>query len=533
VDRTKKLAAVAGVAAVVAALSACGSKNTPAAGDTSGNYTLGTTDSSITSLDPAGAYDLPSWTLQYNIYQQLVTYQPNSSKPTPYAAKSCGYTDPKTVKCVLNSGIKYSNDDPMVSSDITYSFRRSIVINDPNAASSLLADLSNGDTKKPDLAPGAIETPNDSTVVFHLNSPDTTFIQALTTPAASVVDPKVYPADKLLADDESIGSGPYVLSQFQPQVQAVMTANPNYTGPNMPKAAQVTVRYFNSDTSLSTAVGNGQVDVAWQTLSPTELGKLKSSSKVSVLSGKGSAFRYWVFHTQSGPGKDVAVRQAVAQIMDRNAIASRAYEGTVNPAYSIVPPGFLGSNEAFKSQYGSPSPAKAKQILSAAGVSTPVAIKLGYTPSHYGPNSVDEANELASELNDSGLFKATTDDAEWTQYQDLEKQGAYDLYQLGWFPDYLDPDDYISPFVHDGGFFVNGYTSKPVDKLIGKERAETDATKRAAQIVKIQNTVAQDVPMIPSWFGQNTAVANKNMSGVADTLDQAYIFRMWIPANTG
>jgi peptide/nickel transport system substrate-binding protein len=528
VDRTKKFVAVAGAAAVVAALSACGSKNTPAAGDASGNYILGTTDSSVTSLDPAGAYDLPSWTIQYNIYQQLVSYQPGSTTPTPYAAKSCTYTDAKTVKCVLNPGIKYSNGDPMVASDITYSFRRSIVINDPNAASSLLSDLSNGDTKKPDLTSGAIETPNDTTVIFHLNAPDQTFIQALTTPAASIVDPKVYPSDKLLPDSSAIGSGPYVLSQFVNGQQAVLTANPDYTGPNVPKAAQVTVQYFNSDTSLATAVGSGAVDVAWRTLSPTELGKLKTNSKVTVPTGKGSEFRYWVFHTQSGPGKSVAVRQAVAQIMDRPAIASKVYDGTVAPAYSIVPPGFLGSNEAFKTRYGSPSAAKAKQILQQAGVSTPVTIKLGYTPSHYGPNSVDEADELAQELNSSGLFKATVDDAEWTQYQDLEKQGAYDLYQLGWFPDYLDPDDYLSPFIHDGGFFVNGYTSKPVDKLLGQERAETNASTRKVQIGKLQNLVAQDVPMIPSWFGQNNAVAGTDMKGVAQTLDQAYIFRMWM-----
>jgi len=532
VHRTHKLAAVVGAAAVVVALGACGSKNTPAAGNAAGNYILGTTDSSVTSLDPAGAYDLPSWTIQYNIYQQLVSYQPGSTKPTPYAAKSCTYLDPKTVKCILNPGIKYSNGDPMKASDITYSFRRSIVINDPNAASSLLADLSNG-AKKPDLAKGAIETPNDTTVIFHLNAPDTTFIQALTTPAASIVDPKVYPADKLLPDDQAIGSGPYQLSQFAKGQQAVLTANPNYTGPNKPKAAQVTVQYFNSDTALTTAVGNGQVDVAWRTLSPTELATLKKNSKVNVYPGKGSEFRYWVFHTQNGPGKSPAVRQAVAQIIDRNAIASRAYDGTVNPAYSLVPPGFLGANEAFKARYGSPDVAKAKQILQKAGVSTPISIKLGYTPSHYGPNSVDEANELAQELNNSKLFKATVDDAEWNQYQDLEKQGAYDLYQLGWFPDYLDPDDYLSPFVHDGGFFVNGYSSKAVDKLLGQERGETNATKRAQQIKKLQDLVAKDVPLIPSWFGENAGVSGTDMTGVEQTLDQAYIFRMWLVSKSG
>jgi peptide/nickel transport system substrate-binding protein len=532
VDRTKKLIAVAGAAAVVAALGACGSKNTPAAGSATGNYILGTTDTQVTSLDPAGAYDLPSWTIQYNIYQQLVTYQPNSTKPTPYAAKSCDYTDPQTVKCVLNSGIKYSNGDPMVASDVTYSFKRSIVINDSSAASSLLADLSDGDPKKPDLAKGAIETPDSSTVIFHLNAPDTTFIQALTTPAASIIDPKVYPADKLLADDQSIGSGPYQLSQFQPGQQAVLTANPDYSGPNAPKAAQVTVQYFNSDTALTTAIGSGQVDVAWRTFSPTELNSLKSNSKVDVLTGKGAEFRYWVFRTQSGPGKSVAVRQAAAQIIDRDAIAQKAYDGTVNPGYSTVPPGFLGANEAFKAKYGAPDVAKAKQILSQAGVSTPVAIKLGYTPSHYGPNAVDEANEFAQELTKSGLFKVSIDDAEFTQYQDLYKQGAYDLFQLGWFPDYLDPDDYISPFLHDGGFFANGYSSKQMDKLIAQERAETDATKRAKQIGQIQDLTAQDAPMIPSWFGQNNAVAIKGMTGVSDTLDQAYIFRMWLPSKS-
>lgn len=533
-DRTKRFAAIVGVAAVAVALAACGSKNSASGGSSAtGNYILGTTDSSVTSIDPAGAYDLPSWTLQYNIYQQLVTYQPGSTKPTPYAAKSCEYTDPSTVKCVLNSGQKFSNGDPVTAQDVTYSFKRSIVINDPNGAWSLLSDLSNGSTKHPDLADGAIETPDSSTVIFHLNEPDLTFIQALTTPAASIIDPKVYPADKLLADGKDIGSGPYQLSQYEPGQQAVLTANPNYSGTNKPKAAQVTVQYFNSDNALTTAVGNGQVDVAWRTFSPQEIKTLQGNDKVNVYPGKGSEFRYWVFHTQKGPGANPAVRQAVAQIMDRNAIAQRAYDGTVNPAYSVVPPGFLGANEAFKTRYGAPDVAKAKQLLSSAGVQTPVAIKLGYTPSHYGPASVDEANELASELNKSGLFKATVADAEWNQYQNLEKQGVYDLYQLGWFPDYLDPDDYLSPFLRDGGFFVNGYTSKKMDALLTKERGETDATKRGQIIGQIQDLAAKDVPMIPSWFGQNTGIANKDMTGVEPTLDQAYIFRMWLPSKTG
>ena len=109
---------------------------------------------------------------------------------------------------------------------------------------------------------------------------------------------------------------------------------------------------------------------------------------------------------------------------------------------------------------------------------TPVAIKLGYPPEHYGPNTVDEATELADQLNTSGLFDATTDDAAWEEYQTITKEGAYDLFILGWYPDFLDADNYLSPFIRDGGFFANNYSNDEVNKLLDKEIGETDETAR-------------------------------------------------------
>ncbi len=122
-------------------------------------------------------------------------------------------------------------------------------------------------------------------------------------------------------------------------------------------------------------------------------------------------------------GKDKAIRQSVAQIIDRQAISDNAYDGTVTPSYSIVPPGFGGQKDAFMEKYGEPNVDAAKQILDAAGVKTPVKIKLGYPPEHYGPNTVDEATELADQLNSSGLFDATTADAAWEEYQTITKEG--------------------------------------------------------------------------------------------------------------
>ena len=293
------------------------------------------------------------------------------------------------------------------------------------------------------------------------------------------------------------------------------------------------VQYFSDAAPLKTAVEGGEVDIAWRTLSPTDLNSIADGGKAEVIEGGGSEFRYWVWQLSTDVGKDKAIRQSVAQIIDRQAISDNAYDGTVTPAYSIVPPGFGGQKDSFMDKYGEPNVDAAKQILDAAGVQTPVKIKLGYPPEHYGPNTVDEAAELADQLNASGLFEATTADAAWEEYQTITKEGAYDLFILGWYPDFLDADNYLSPFIRDGGFFANNYTNEEVNKLLDQEIGETDETARNEQIGELQDIVAEDVPLIPSWNGKNVAVANSSMTGVLDTLDPTYIFRFWMISKEG
>jgi peptide/nickel transport system substrate-binding protein len=535
-----KLVAAAGAGALAVALAACGSSNSSGPSGASGGGTgspwiLGTTDT-VTALDPAGSYDLGSSTLEYNVYQTLVTVPPNSTKIVGDAAKSCTYDDPTTLTCTLNPGEKFSNGDALTSSDVKYSFERAIKIQDANgAAIYLLGSIT--DTAKDGtvtLNKGAIETPDDTTVIFHLDHPDTTFQYVLTYPgAAAIVDEDVFPADKKLPDDQVIGSGPYQVDQYKAADQAVLSLNPNYTGPNPGKTGQVFVKYYSDPTALALAAKTGEVDVAWRSLAPTDVATLKKNPDVTVATGKGSEIRYWVWKVDGPVGKQLAIRQAAAQIIDRDAIAKDAYDGTVDPLYSIVPPGYGGQTDSFKAKYGSPDPAKAKQILQAAGISTPVNLTVGWTPTHYGPSTEDEANELQRQLESSGLFKVTLKSTEWDNYQTIYKQGAYDLFILGWFPDYPDADDYLSPFMVDGGFFQNGYKNAKVDKRVAKEQGSANTATREKIFGQLQDIAANDVPFIPSWVGQNTAVYGQGMSGVEDTLDPSFIFRFWLVTKAG
>ncbi len=523
---SRRPAAVAVGVASLLLLAACGSDNTSQSAGGGGDggdgssasgtpWILGTTDTP-TSLDPAGAYDLPSWTLQNNLYETLVTIPAGENEPTGAIAESCQYDDPKTYTCTLKEGQTFSNGNELTSSDVKFSIDRLVDIADPNGASSLFGSLD------------SVDAPDPTTVTFNLARPDTTFQFVLTTAAASIVDEDVFPADQLIGDSDIVGSGPYMLEQYQPENQAVLSANPEYTGDKTPKAEQVFVQYFAASSALKLAIQQNEVDVAWRSLSPTDIKDLEGDDAVEVVEGEGSEIRYFVWQTKTEVGGQPAVRRAVAQLIDREAIAQRAYQGTVDPLYSIVPPGFPGQVDAFESAYGAgPSVDKAKQILQQANVKTPVSLTLGYTPSHYGPNAVDEATELADQLNKSGLFDVKLESAEWEQYQELYKQNAYDLFQLGWFPDFLDADNYLSPFVVDGGFYQNGYSDKKANALVAKEQATSDASARQQAFEQLQQIVADDVPLLPSWVGKNIAVTVPGMTGVEDTLDPSFIFRFW------
>ncbi|MFB9314725.1 ABC transporter substrate-binding protein [Nocardioides plantarum] len=537
----RKALSLTGAGILICTLAACGgddggksgnanpdNSNAPSDAGTSASWILGTTDP-VVSIDPAGAYDIGSWNLQYSIFEQLLVIPAGGDQPEADAAESCDYDDPQTVTCKLRADNKFSNGNALTSSDVKFSFERNIKIADPNGASSLLGSLteSKGDAA-PTLVDGAIETPDDTTVVFHLTKPDQTFVKVLTTAAASIVDEETFPADKLMDSAKVIGSGPYTLSDYKVEQQAALTANTEYTGTRSGKANQVIVKLYKEPSALRSDIGTSKVDVAWRTLSAVDLADLGKTDGLSVLNGDGSEFRYWVFNTATATGKQLPVRQAIASIIDRAEITQDVYDGTTTPAYSLVPPGFAGQKESFKEVYGdAPDLDAAKKFLSDAGVKTPVKLNLGVPPDKYGDAAVQETNTFADQLKASGLFDVTVVSDPYEEYKENYREGAYDLYMLGWYPDFLDADNYLSPFLRDGGFFANGYSNDEVNSLLDDELGATDEAARADAFGKIQDITAKDVPVLPSWNGKNSAVATSQMDGVEETLDPTYIFRIW------
>jgi peptide/nickel transport system substrate-binding protein len=528
--RANRLTVLGCTALLAIGAAACGSSSDegskPSGGgggsqsSSSGNadtYILGTTDP-VVSLDPAGSYDLGSQQLIGNMYQNLLSIPAGGNKPEPDAAESCDFKNPKTYSCTLKDGLKFSSGDPLTSADVKFSFDRELKIADPQGASSLLASLK------------STEAPDPKTVVFHLKKADATWPFILTHTVGAIVPSKIYPADKKQPDDKSVGSGPYQLERYQPGQQAVFKINPNYNGPNKGQTENVIVQYYQQPSALKLAIEQGDVDVAYRSLSPTDLEALrKEGNGIKVIDGAGTEIRYIVFNVSKPPVNKLEVRQAIAQVLDRQKITDSIYKGTAKPLYSTMPAALPGAKPTFQDAFGEPDVDKAKALLQKAGVQIPLQLDGWYTPTHYGSVEVDLWNEIKRQLEASGLFKVKLDSTEWDAYKDAAfAKHQYYFYGMGWFPDYPDGDNYLSPFMRNGGFFQNSYKNEAVNAALDKEVASTEEAKRIPEFEKVQEAEARDVPLIPLWEGKQVAAIREGVEGVEKTFDPAFQFRFWL-----
>jgi peptide/nickel transport system substrate-binding protein len=491
---------------------------------------VGTTDK-VTTLDPAGSYDNGSLAVQTQVFPYLVNTDYNSTEVVPDLAESAEFTSPTEYTVTLPAGLTWANGNELTSSDVKFSFDRNLAIADPNGASSLLYNLDR------------VETPDETTVVFHLKTAnDQVFPFILTSFPGAIVDDEVFAADALTPDEEIVDAnafgGPYSITSWDFNKTVEFTPNESYTGLlDAPVNSGVILSYFAESSNLKLAVQEGDIDVAYRSLSATDVDDLSGNENVQVVDGPGGEIRYIVFNFNTQPygattaeadeAKALAVRQAVADLVDRDAISEQVYKGTYTPLYSYVPAGFAGATEALKGLYGDgdggPDADKAAATLEAAGVETPVALSLQYSPDHYGPSSGDEYALVKSQLEESGLFTVDLKSTEWVQYSEDRTSDVYPAYQLGWFPDYSDADNYLTPFFLENNFLGNHYVNAEVNELILQQAVETDPATRTADIEQIQELVAGDLSTLPLLQGAQVAVAGAAVEGVI--LDASFKFR--------
>ncbi|MGC0142395.1 MULTISPECIES: ABC transporter substrate-binding protein [unclassified Pseudactinotalea] len=527
--RVRSLKAAAAIAAVGAlTLAACGNGNGDE--DTNGTGTdtngaeqddaastmpvvIGTTDT-VTNIDPAGSYDKPSWNIIYNTYQRLLSVPLGETEPTPDAAEACDWDDEVTYTCTMKSGLMFADGSELTAENVVHSVERQLAIQHSSNGWQLLDGIE------------SVEAPDESTVTFTLSNADATFPYILTTGAAAIV-PMSFPGDDLQPNAEVFGSGPYTVDTFDATQQIQLGLNENYSGDSELSNSGVILQFYQTESALKQAIEEGDVMVAYRSLAVTDIEDLRENGAergVQVVVGEGTEINYLVLQVSRPPFDEPAVRQALAQVIDRETIASSVYRDTVTPLYGPIPDGVAGHVPAFDDAYGEPDVDAARALLEDAGVDIPVAFDAWWMPDRYGEEIGDMYGEIQRQLNDSGLFEVSLEQLSWAQYAETFSDQSMDAFDLGWFPDFPDASNYIQPFYGTANIFNNGYSNDEMDELIDTIVTDTDEDARLAAFERASEIAAEDVPIVQLWQRDQIAAVRDGVTGVEETLDPSFIF---------
>ncbi len=477
---------------------------------------IGVTDK-VSDLDPSNAYDFFTWEVLQNTMEGLMRYKPGTTELTYGIAESYEVKENGKVYIFhLRKNLKFADGTPCTAHDVVRSIKRVMEINGDPAwlVTEFVED---------------VEALNDYTVKFTLKKPVSYFLALVATPPYFPVHP-AYKPDEIDSDQTAGGVGPYRIVKWVRDQELVLEANPYYHG-EKPKIETIIIRFYKDATTLRLALERGEIDIAWRTLNPADIESLKKNPNFQVIEVPGAAIRYIIINVKM-PGTDnKLVRQALAAAVDRADISQRVYLGTWTPLYSLIPEGMWSYKPVFKEKYGERANLElAKSLLKEAGYSedNPLEIELWYTPTHYGDTEKDLAAVLKEQFEATGMIKVTVKSAEWSQYLDFARKGAMQLSLFGWYPDYIDPDDYTTPFLHSKAnkWTGSGYANPKVDELLDEAATKLTLEERTQYYEQVQEILADEVPIIPLVQGKLFVVAKKNVGGIV--LDPTMLFRYWL-----
>ncbi|HEY5538619.1 MAG TPA: ABC transporter substrate-binding protein, partial [Thermoplasmata archaeon] len=502
---------------------------------------VGTTEREET-LDPADAYNYMSVNLLQNTMATLLTYsqtgdgslEPMLLTEVPTVANGGISSDGLTYTLRLRSGATFEDGTAITTTTVKYSIDRSVKAKfDPVAQEdrlpvpSFLLDAIDGanayfttytaftlgtatqaqvDSAWTNYTQRGVEVVDASTVRIHMGRVWSPMALMLAFTSVAPVNPNVFTvgAFKPQATDIS-ASGPYKVDTFVPDERGELVRNTAFFG-TPAVMERVVIRFYSDAPALALAMRSWEIDIAYRNLNPEDFNEFSADAAFRADAGSSAVIRYIVFNNQTAKFSDVRVRRALAYAIDRDSIVETAFLNSTAPLYSLIPEGMFGHVPVFDQRYQR-NLATAQALLTDAGYdsgSNKLSFTLWYTPSRYGTTEADVAQLIKIAWEATGMVSVTLNSQEWETYRVSFRTGTFEIFLLGWFPDYLDPDNYVTPFLHysSGGTasFGSWYQNDTLDDLIELQATQgIQSTARAQTLADIQDALADDVPYLPLW----------------------------------
>jgi len=529
-SRRTRLAGVALIAAGSLTLAACGGGSDKSEGDGGGSSNkvisvYGTNPQN--PMIPTATNEVGGGDPLDNLFSGLVAYNTDGSVTNDVAESVEGNEDSTVWTAKLKDGKKFTDGTPVTAESFVKAWNYGA-----NPANKQLNNYffypikgtdDIGNTVKGAKTVSGLKVIDDKTFTITLKEPESDFPLRLGYSAYFPVPDSAYGPDGKITKaygDKPIGNGPYKLTSkgWEKNKQISLEPNPDYDGPHKPKNGGLVFKFYNSVDAAYTDVQSGNLDVLDQ-VPPSALTTFETDSSVKAYNKPGSSFSSFTIpeRLKHFSGKEGELRRAaISEATNREEITTKVFNKARTPASDFTSPVLDGwtdkvpGNEVLKFN---PEDAKAKWAEADKISKWTGKFELAYNNDGAGNKEFSEAmaNQIKNTLGIDAAPKAyPTFDELRTVITDRKIQTPF---RTGWQADYPSMLNYLGPIYATGAGSNDGdYSNKEFDKLIS-QAAAAKGDERYKLITQAQTILLKDLPAIPLWYQNATAVTTKDLKG--------------------
>jgi oligopeptide transport system substrate-binding protein len=524
-----KIRRIAGLTAMVAAgalaLSACssggsgsGNSTTAAASGPSTGIVLANGSEPQNPLIPTNTNETGGGKILELLFSGLVYYDAKGA-PHNEVADSITSTDNVTWKIKLKDGWTFSDGTPVHAENFVKAWDYGALLSNKQLSSYFFENIKGFSYDKDSslVDAGGLKVDDDLNFTVTLTGPESDFPLRMGYSAYVPLPTSAFDDMKAFGE-HPIGNGPYVLDEWNHNVEAKMTPNPKYTGDRKAQNGGVTFTFY---TDLGPAYQDllaSNLDVL-DAVPDSAFATFKSDLGDRAVNEPAAIFQSFTIAQNLPHFKDDQEghlrRQALSLAIDRAQITKVIFQGTRTPATDFTSPVIDGwsdsvpGNEVLKYD-----PNKAKELWAQADAISKYdgTFTIAYNADG-GHQAWVEAvtNSIKNTLGIKAEGKSYPDFATFrTDVTDRKMTGGF---RTGWQADYPSLYNFLGPIYGTGAGSNDGdYSNATVDKLLSEGLSAKSVDEANAKFQQVQEQLFKDLPAIPLWYSNVTA-------GSATTVD--------------
>ena len=433
-------------------------------------------------FDPAMGPSGMSHVVIEQVYSTLMSLNPDA-QPYPDLAESFETSaDGLEYTFVLRKGVKFHNGDELTAEDVKFTFDR---LRKKDSGYSYASQ---------------VETIKDVTVVdkqtvkFTLTVQTGPFLTYMAFPGSSIVPKKLVEGGHDL-NAKPIGSGPFKFVSYQPRSMVMFEKNKEFYETGKPYVDALEMHLIADVTALTNAVLSGTVNFSNE-IPPKDWQVVQSTPGITGQTLEGSRFYWLIPNNTVKPFDDPKVRQAVAHVINREAIVAGTFFGQATPILGGTIPEWNWGYAGLKVFNPQGDIEKAKALLAEAG--HPDGFETTMTMVSSFPAMVAMAPIIQANLASIGI-KSTISTMEVPRYWDeIWGPSKFDVTTMYWVSPLADPDDFVfNNYACKVPVNVQKSCTPEMDAVLKKAKSGPTIEERKALYVKQQELSLAEMPIVP------------------------------------